>query len=1214
MNGRIIGERVSIFYFIIIIAMFSSLVSAETITTDYYFNRPEIADIRIEGDSYQRIIMDDAYNGGEIGHPALPVRGAQILLPQGTKVESIEIVPSQIISIGDDYLIEPVARPFKLSEAPEGVVAPIPDPSIYKSETPYPAAPHVEIGTHGFRGYNILTVALYPMQYIPATGELGYFDKLTVVINTIPSNEPSPLFRGLDLDRQDVSHKIDNQETTDSYSSFARGTRSAYDLLILADPSLVASFQTLKDYHDTTGILTEIHTTTDVGSTDPEDIRDYIRDRYTNDGISYVLIGGDDDLIPAQDLYVMSWDGADNEISTDMPGDIYYACLDGTYNYDGDANWGEPTDGDGGSDVDLVAEVYVGRASVGTTAEADRFVNKTIEYLTTATLNLDSVLMCGEYLGFGGVSDYAGTMMDEMVDGSSANGYTTVGIPSAEYSIDRLYDRDWSGNDWPVSELTDRINNGLHIINHLGHGSTSYALKMTSGNVIGMLTNDDLFFLYSQACYSGQFDGTDGFAEYMNIKTDHGTFAVVMNARYGWGTGYTTDGPSQRFDREFWDAVFNPAEGKPEIGRANHDSKEDNLHRINESCMRWCYYELTLFGDPTVGIRGSRGLLFSYPDGIPEVTPPGQITTVGINVTGFGGGTPVPGSGQLHYSLNGGAYLSAALTEFSPGSYEAVLPGIDCGDQLEFYISVDETIIGTVNDPQPAEAHLMSAGTAMTTAFTDDFETDKGWSISGGQWARGIPTGGGGEYGSPDPTSGSNGPNVFGYNLNGDYPNDMPAYHLTSPVIDCSGLSNIYLEFSRWLGVEGPAYDHALIQISNNGSSWSTVWSNGGEITDASWTPVSLRIAEVADNQSMVYLRWTMGTTDEGWAYCGWNIDDVRISGYQCQSGELVITTPSVSDWTEQHALSIQLQAAGGSGSYTWTDKNGDLVGTGLTLAPDGNLSGTPLAAGTISFTAEVTDEGSNVDEQPFSFTINPPLSIITATLPDWTNGVVYSSQLELTGGTGGKLWIDKYDVLSGNGLTLSALGLLEGIPSASGPISLTAQVTDQVGAQTERILGFEINPPVTITTLSLPVCSTHYEYAIPLSMSGGTGLISWSDKNGDLSGSGFELSPTGTYTGMISIPDTLVFTAQATDELGSTDEITFSIEYVRRFECGDANGDKVINVGDAVFMISHVFKSGPAADPPEAGDANCDDNINVGDAVYLINYVFKSGDAPCCP
>jgi hypothetical protein len=68
---------------------------------------------------------------------------------------------------------------------------------------------------------------------------------------------------------------------------------------------------------------------------------------------------------------------------------------------------------------------------------------------------------------------------------------------------------------------------------------------------------------------------------------------------------------------------------------------------------------------------------------------------------------------------------------------------------------------------------------------------------------------------------------------------------------------------------------------------------------------------------------------------------------------------------------------------------------------------------------------------------------------------------------------------------------------------------------------------------------------------------------------------------------------------------------------CGDANGDDQINVGDAVYLISYVFKGGPPPDPICVGDANADGDPNVGDAVYLIAYVFKGGPPPeegCCP
>ncbi len=63
----------------------------------------------------------------------------------------------------------------------------------------------------------------------------------------------------------------------------------------------------------------------------------------------------------------------------------------------------------------------------------------------------------------------------------------------------------------------------------------------------------------------------------------------------------------------------------------------------------------------------------------------------------------------------------------------------------------------------------------------------------------------------------------------------------------------------------------------------------------------------------------------------------------------------------------------------------------------------------------------------------------------------------------------------------------------------------------------------------------------------------------------------------------------------------------------GDANNDDQINVGDAVYLINYIFRSGPGPIPYPvcSGDANGDCTSNVGDAVYLINYVFKGGPPP---
>jgi hypothetical protein len=63
----------------------------------------------------------------------------------------------------------------------------------------------------------------------------------------------------------------------------------------------------------------------------------------------------------------------------------------------------------------------------------------------------------------------------------------------------------------------------------------------------------------------------------------------------------------------------------------------------------------------------------------------------------------------------------------------------------------------------------------------------------------------------------------------------------------------------------------------------------------------------------------------------------------------------------------------------------------------------------------------------------------------------------------------------------------------------------------------------------------------------------------------------------------------------------------------GDANDDGQVNVGDAVSIISYVFRGGPRPRPyrTASGDSNADCQANVADAVYIIGYIFKGGPPP---
>ena len=588
---------------ILLTTMFSSItVSADgddrhdQIAKKYSFKIPHIEKVKINDEIYDKVVMPDAPGIGNPGEPNLPVYEVQLLLPPKTEVKDIDVSIQERVFLGSGYNIEPSGEPVPMSMA-NLANPPEKNEEIYNSADLFPDELFTKIGTYSFRGYNVLVLVLHPIQYVPKAGKLYYFPEMTVSVNTFENKQTNLLFRNIKNDEVKLLKKIDNPLNIAFYVKKIIDflPQNDYDLLILTTDEFKNSFEPLKEAHDSEGIKTEIKTLKDISlfpdDVTPEDIRDFIKDEYLNSGIEYVLIGGDDDIIPAKNLFF----GEYNNVDIYGPSDNYYACLDGTYNYDGDKKWGESTDGEKGEDVDLVAEVYIGRASVGSISEVNNFIDKTKKYMESDDLS-NVTLMVGEKLSHEPVT-WGGDYMDEIINESNANMYTTLGFPPNKYTIETLYDRDWFDNDWPISEFIDIINQGVHVINHIGHSSSENIMKLQK-NDINLFANNEPFFAYSQGCKAGSFDRDDCIAEHFTIKTENGAFAGIWNARYGWFALGSTNGASQRFNREFWDAVF--GENINEIGKANQDSKEDLLYQINYPYNRWCYYQLNLFGDPTL--------------------------------------------------------------------------------------------------------------------------------------------------------------------------------------------------------------------------------------------------------------------------------------------------------------------------------------------------------------------------------------------------------------------------------------------------------------------------------------------------------------------------------------------------------------------------------------------------------------------------------------
>ncbi len=258
---------------------------------------------------------------------------------------------------------------------------------------------------------------------------------------------------------------------------------------------------------------------------------------------------------------------------------------------------------------------------------------------------------------------------------------------------------------------------------------------------------------------------------------------------------------------------------------------------------------------------------------------PGETVFLQINLRNSGS-QPLTGvSGVLSSDQPGLVTIldaAASWPDLSPGSTAASLAP-------HFQVLIDgstpEGTVVTFSLDVSADGYTVTREYSLTVTgraiqFFWDLDTDPGWTTEN-LWAYGQPLGQ-----DDDPSAGYTGTNVYGYNLSGTYTNNMPETNLTTTAIDCSDLEGLELRFMRWLGVESASYDHASLDVSSNGTTWTSLWDHtGSTFTDGDWQSMSYDISAVADGQATVYLRWVMGTTDTSVIYCGWNIDDIEIWG-----------------------------------------------------------------------------------------------------------------------------------------------------------------------------------------------------------------------------------------------------------------------------------------------------------------------------------------------
>jgi hypothetical protein len=612
---------------------------------------------------YQRLFQKGCVPWGEPGQPLLPHRVVSLVVPPGALAPQVTVESKTTVAMPGSYRVQPVAapRPIGLEEGPPSINE---DPIVYGCADPWPDAIVRRIHSGSKSGFRVVSFVVCPFSYVPSTGKLSLHRRMTMSVSW-EAGDPGPALcdRQIDAATSQLEHWVENPLDLERCRPPSGGSHRDYDYLVVTSEDYSDSFSYYVDYKNDAGVTTDLAYIEDIVSTQPgwddaEKLRNYIIDRYQNDGIQHVLLGGDENVLPTRDIYLECEGYYDT-----APCDLYFSDLDGTWDANGDHDYGQPDDS-----LDLYGDVSVGRALFADADEAAVFVTRSIMYDDHPPRGdwQSRAMLCGGGLFTG----YTGAKVCDSI---------AARLPG-DWEINKAYEPAMSDG---FTTHIDVIESGTNWNHYAGHGNdygvywqTSPTDMMTNSIARDLSNGDKAGFHHSIGCMPGSFHHSyDCCADALLHNAGGGAVSVMFNSSYGW-EGYLPEmGVSEWMCVYLTEEVFQLYNNL--IGPAFTTSKDRRVplwsggrDRELYCIMCWCAYH-----DPTLrvlssetatppdhhqGVPGFAGYL-----GQPAPNPVTRGETVSLRAVSPSGGATV-----RVYDLAGRMVWESALIQGDPGTWD----------------------------------------------------------------------------------------------------------------------------------------------------------------------------------------------------------------------------------------------------------------------------------------------------------------------------------------------------------------------------------------------------------------------------------------------------------------------------------------------------------------------------------------------------------------